>query len=275
MDTASKLRSLRISSLIVTAFALLLIATGLVQIGFGAVAVSEEYERIEQVENEMRQRTYYGYQRQQAALEAEYRRSSGAFFTEGRFIPSDERLSLDDPALITALVMMLAAIGFFASALVWVWRAHANLVQAGVPAKFGPQKAVASYIIPVINLMLPFEAMRELFNRSHGEGEDFAHSAVDDVTAWWTSVVIGLLVLSVMIVKFVFDAGTNVIIMTPLWMEFTILSFAIILLLGAAYLFSGLTRKITAAQYEVLPDLIENPVETETPRRMAVKIVEA
>ena len=67
--------------------------------------------------------------------------------------------------------------------------------------------------------------MRELYNRSEGEGDDFAHSTVENVTAWWTSVIVGLLILSAMIVKFALDAATNLIIMTPIWMEFVILTF--------------------------------------------------
>ena len=271
MTIESRFGGLRKAALAVTIFSLLLAATGLVQIGFGAIAVSEEYARIEQVEEQTRQRTYYGYQRQQAAIEAEYRRSSGAFFSEGRFIPSDDRLSPDDPALLTGIAMVLSALGFFVAAMIWVWRAHANLAKAGLRAKFTPAKAVASYLVPIVNLMLPFEAMRELYNRSHGENEDFAHAPVDDVTAWWTAVVIGLLLMSAMIVKFGFDAVSNLIIMTPLWMEFAILAFAIILLLAAASLFAGLARKITAAQEEYLAGMAEDEPVAKAPRRMAVR----
>lgn len=79
--------------------------------------------------------------------------------------------------------------------------------------------------------------MHELYNRSHSEPEDFTHSTVEDITAWWTSVVVGLLIFGAMIVKFMLDAGTSLIIITPIWMEFRIIAFALILLLLAAYLF--------------------------------------
>ena len=188
-------------------------------------------------------------------------------------MPSTGELVWGDPAVIAALVLVLSSFGFLITAMFWVWRAHANLAEAGVRAKFGPGKAVAAYLIPAANLILPFEAMRELYNRSHGEIEEFAHSTVEDVTAWWTSVVVGLLIFSAMIVKFMLDAGTSLIIMTPIWMEFTIIAFALILLLGAAYLFSGLARKITAAQHDYLPDIAESLPDQETPRRMSVSII--
>ena len=274
MDTEGRLRSLRTSAIVVTAFALLLACSGLVQIALDGIAVSEEYERIERAEEVARQSaTFYGYRSQQSALQGEYNRSSTAFFLEGRFMPSSGELAWGDPAVIAALVLVLSGFGFLIAAMFWVWRAHANLAEAGVRAKFGPRKAVAAYLIPAANLILPFEAMRELYNRSHGEIEEFAHSTVEDVTAWWTSVVVGLLIFSAMIVKFMLDAGTSLIIMTPIWMEFTIIAFALILLLGAAYLFSGLARKITAAQHDYLPDIAESLPDQETPRRMSVSII--
>lgn len=239
MNIESKLRSLRRSSIVVTVFALLLVCAGLVQIGLGGLAVSEEYERIEKVEQMARQSaTFYGYQSQRSALESEYNRSSTAFFLEGRFMPATDGLTLGDPAVIAAIALLLFGLGFLVAAVIWVWRAHGNLSEARVRTRYGPGKAIAAYLVPAVNLILPFEAMRELYNRSHGEPEDFAHSTVEDVTVWWTSVVVGLLIFSAMIVKFMLDAGTSLIIMTPIWMEFTIIVFALILLLLAAYLFS-------------------------------------
>ena len=273
MNTETSLRSLRRSSLFVTVFAVLLILTGLTQLGLGGVAVAEEYERIERFEEMTRPRTYYGYQAQQAALQNEYNRSSTAFFLQGRFIPDNETMSWTSPAMISLYVLLLSGIGFLVSAMMWVWRAHGNIEQAGMRPKFGAGKVVAGYLIPAVNLILPFEAMRELYNRSHGEGDDFAHSTAEDVTAWWTAVIVGLIVFSVMVFKLMIDAGTNLILMTPLWMEFGVFAFGIILLLGGAYLFSSLTRKITAAQEALLPDLAIEPDMTEAPRRMSVNMV--
>jgi hypothetical protein len=76
-----------------------------------------------------------------------------------------------------------------------------------------------------------------------------------------------------MIVKFMLDAGTSLIIMTPIWMEFTIIAFALILLLLAAYLFSGLARKITAVQHEHLHEIAASVPEMEEPSRMSLNVI--
>ncbi len=273
MNLDRNLRALRMRSLVVTVLSFIVLVAGLAQLTLGGIAVGQEYDRIAEYEAMMdKPSSYYGYQQQRRELQAEYDRSSSAFFLEGRFIPSDESLAPDAPGVIAFVVLILSALAFLAASMLWVWRAHANLRDVGIRAKFGPGKAVASYLIPIVNLMLPFEAMRELYNRSEGEGDDFAHASVENVTAWWTSVIVGLLILSAMIVKFVLDAQTNLIIMTPLWMEFAILCFAIVLLLASAYLFAGLTRKITDFQHEVLPEIEPGQIEPEAPRR-TVKII--
>ena len=273
MDIGANMRLLRVTSKAVTIFALVAALAGMVQIGLGAIAVSEEYERIERIEEETRPRTYYGYERQWAEAQAEYNRSSSSFFLGARFLPSDDTMAPDGPAVLSLFTLLLAGLGFTVASLFWVWRAHANLRGVGIPTKYAPRMAAASFVIPVMNFVVPFETMRELFNRSHDEGDDFAHSAADDVTAWWTALLTGLVIISAMIVKILFDAGTALIIMTPLWMEYAILCFALILILAAGLLFSGLTRKITAAQAGLLPEI--GPVEAtdDPPRRMRVNVL--
>lgn len=274
MNIDGKLRTMRTLSLTVTGFALLLLLAGIAQLGVGGIAVSAEYDRIEQREALMGSpRTYYGYQQQQRQIQAEYDRSSSAFFLEGRFLQT----SLDGDTSLYAKIafgtFLFAVLGFLVSALGWVWRATANLRDIGIRMKYGPGFITASYLIPIANLVIPFESMRELHNRSHGEGDDFAHSGVENVTAWWTSLLTGLLIFSALVMKFVVDAGTNLILMTPLWMEFAIMCFAIVLLLAAAWLFANLTREITAAQQEVLPQVDPTAHEEAAPARPTVTIV--
>ena len=269
MEIGSKLRSLRLTSFVVTGFAVLLALAGVTQLALGGIAVKEEYERIEEREAmAMPRGTVYGYQQQYRQLEAEYNRSSSAFFLQGRFLRTGDDAKPSTLAIVFLITLLVSLVGFFASAMLWVWRAHANIREVGIRSRFGPGFAVASYIIPLANLMLPFEAMRELHNRSHGEPDDFAHSGVENVTAWWTAVVVGLAIFSALVVKFALDAGTNLILMTPLWMEYAILCFAVLLLLASAYLFASLTREITAAQEEVLPEIepAELPAQDARPR---------
>lgn len=276
MQIESGLRNLRKASTATSVFAILLILAGLAEIGLGGMAVKQEHERIAAVEEEMRKASaFYGYRdryRTRNDPYASYNKSSSAFVSQGRFIPASDSIAKSEPTAIAFMVLALSALAFLASALFWVWRAHANLREVGIRAKYGPGKALAAYLIPVVNLILPFEAMRELYNRSHGEPEDFAHSTVEDVTAWWTAVVVGLLIFSAMVVKFLFDLGTNLVIMTPLWMEYAIASFAICLLLGSAYLFAGLTRRITQAQSEYLPSVDPGELLQEEPQRPSVSL---
>lgn len=273
VNIETNLRRLRATARIVTGFSMLLILAGAVQLALGGIAVKQEYERIAVLEELSRQNSYFGYQRQQREAQNEYNRSSSAFFMEGRFLPQDDGLAARPEAIGSLVVLGVAGLGFFVSALLWVWFAHTNLREAGVRSKYSPGLAVAGYLIPIANLMLPFEAMRELHNRSHGEPEDFAHSAVEDVTAWWTAVIVGLLIFSALMVKFTIDAGTALIIMTPLWMEFAIGGFAVLLLLGSAYLFARLALAVTAAQEELLPTIDPVALQEAAPRRPSVSII--
>lgn len=273
MNLENGLRALRTSSLVVRISAIVVLLAGVAQLVLGGIAVKQEYERIAEIEELSRQNTYYGYQLQQRAIDQQYNRSSSAFFIQGRFMPSEDSMKPDAPGLISLIVLLLSGLVFVGAALFWVFRANSNLAQVGIKSKYSPALATAAYLIPVANLFLPFESMRELHNRSHGEEEDFAHSPVEDVTAWWTAMMVGMLIFSAMIVKFALDVGTNLVIMTPIWMEFTIIAFALVLLLGSAWLFGRLTRSITAAQAEYLPQVDTSALADAAPARPTVTII--
>lgn len=274
MNQGSGLRTLRAASLAVTVFSLVLLAAGIVQLVLGGIEVKHHYDRIAEREALTRPTTIYGYQQRYREQQAEYARSSTALLEETLLKGGpDSPPGIGSPAAIATIVLALSGLGFLGAALAWVWRAHANLQRAGIRQKYTPGKALAAYLIPVVNLIMPFEAMRELYNRSHGENEDLAHSSVDDVTAWWTAVVVGLVIFSMMVVKFALDLASNLIIMTPLWMEYAIICFAIVLLLGSAFLFSRLVRAITAAQAEYLPMIEPEEPETADAGRRAVRIL--
>lgn len=271
----ASLRSLRVLSRAVTIFAGVILLAGLVQIALAGIAVNQEYGRIAQREADARQQAAeYGYRLMQDSLQMEYDRTSTAFFLEGRFLPSDETLQPDAPAVVSLIVLTCSILAFGFASMAWVWRAHANLRDAGLATKQGPTLAVAAYFIPFANFMLPFEGMRELFNRSRGEGEDFANTGVDEVTAWWTAVIASMLIFSAITVKFLLDLGTNVIIMTPLWMEFGLVAFTLLLLFGSAYLFAGLTRAITSAQEEYLPQVDPEALRQEQAPRPRVTLID-
>src|SRR5687767_1529604 len=80
-------------------------------------------------------------------------------------------------ALAIGLAYMAFTLVFVASVVVvamWIHRAHANLRDAGTDGlEFTPGWAVGWYFIPFANLIKPFQAMRELWNASHGQADVF------------------------------------------------------------------------------------------------------
>ncbi|WP_284126014.1 DUF4328 domain-containing protein [Parerythrobacter aestuarii] len=151
---------------------------------------------------------------------------------------------------IVALLFYLLVFVYFVSALVWIHKAHRNLIEDGVRMDHSAGWAVGSWFIPLVNLVVPMRAMRELYNRSHGEEGDLAHISADDVTAWWTALLVGLFLYTLLGLKLAFNMLTNAIIYAPVWAEFGISAFAAILLAVAAVLFSRLADTITTAQKE-------------------------
>ncbi len=149
-----------------------------------------------------------------------------------------------------SILALLATVVLVISAFIWIYRAHANLIEQGTELDHSPGWTVGSYFIPFVNLLVPFRAMRELYNRSHGEIPEHAHSTVDDVTAWWTAYILGLTLWFLLILKFTFDAATNIVFLTPPWMEFAMGTFCAFLLVVAAIMLAKIVGKITQAQYE-------------------------
>lgn len=162
-----------------------------------------------------------------------------------------------DPALSTLrmlahssflfwIVMLLATVPI----LLWVHRAHTNLVEGRVnDLAYSPGWAVGSYFVPFANCVVPFRAMRELYNRSHGEPADFAQSSAGPVTSWWAchipavflNVMLGFMVVVVPLVS-------NMWFTTPPAATTGMSIFTQILWLGSAWFLLQTVNRITAAQ---------------------------
>ena len=85
--------------------------------------------------------------------------------------------------LANSLVALVTIIWFS----MWIYRAAANVVAAGVPGfDFTPGWCVGWYFIPFANLVQPFVAMRQIWNASHG-GTDGLNRGHAILTIWWTS----------------------------------------------------------------------------------------
>ena len=177
------------------------------------------------------------------------------------------------PTGIGLTVLLVLTIGFFVFALMWVWRAHESMRAHGFRLSNSPKRAVTNYFIPGLNLVLPFEAMRELYNRSEGEPEEFADASVSDVTAWWTAVAVGLMIFVVIAIKLLINVATPFNFLTPWWMDFLVVSFALALLLGSTLLFAGLARRISQFQADFLPQVEPVEIHEESAPRMRVRII--
>ena len=85
--------------------------------------------------------------------------------------------------LLVNTLVSLATIVFFA---LWIYRAAANIVAAGIAGfDFTPGWAVGWYFIPFANLVQPFRAMRQIWNASHTGGSDLDRGE-PILTLWWT-----------------------------------------------------------------------------------------
>lgn len=87
-----------------------------------------------------------------------------------------------------ALVILVLAIVVY---LVWIHRAVANLdhVRSGQRSsqlRFSPGWAVGWYFVPIMNLVRPYQAMRELYTESNPE-----HRTSPLVGWWWASWLLG------------------------------------------------------------------------------------
>ncbi|EDL48572.1 DUF4328 domain-containing protein [Erythrobacter sp. SD-21] len=181
--------------------------------------------------------------------------------------------SWKSPTGIALTALLLLTICFFVFALMWVWRAHENMRVHGFRLSNSPKRAVTNYFIPGLNLVLPFEAMRELYNRSEGEPQELADASVSDVTAWWTAVAVGLMIFVVIAIKAAINVGTPFNFLTPWWMDFLVISFALALQLGSTLLFAGLARRISQFQSDFLPQVEPMELEDDTAPRMRVRII--
>lgn len=148
-------------------------------------------------------------------------------------------------ALALGAAMVPAAMGLT----VWAWRAHANLRVAGCEdLGLSVPVAALSLWIPLVNLFLPKSAMRQLWNRSHGEEPWFANLSVEAINSWWTCFIAGITVLIVLTAVMLFDQMTAFVWVTPPGVNMLAMAVASSLLTGSAWLLIDIIDRITIAQ---------------------------
>jgi hypothetical protein len=147
--------------------------------------------------------------------------------------------------MITVTVICVSMIAVSA----WVFLAHRHLRTNGTPdLRFSPIWAVLSFFIPVINLFVPFQAMRDLYNRSAGEPAHFANQSVSDVSSWWTCFLVGSSIQMFNLGKALVQAATNVIFTAPPVANMILTLFGESLLLGSAFFLHRIIGEIARSQ---------------------------
>ncbi len=87
---------------------------------------------------------------------------------------------------MAAIVHFVTLAGSCIAVGMWIHKAHANLEAADFPAlEFSPGWSVGWFFVPIASLFKPFQAMRELWNASHGAIGDYSDPAPGFFWVWW------------------------------------------------------------------------------------------
>jgi hypothetical protein len=176
-----------------------------------------------------------------ALLLFEELRSSGGFNVYSTMLA----VVLGAAVLLLGLFFLIAAV----PVAIWIYRAHANLREAGVAELvYSPGWTVGSYLVPLANFVVPFRAMRELHNRSHGEDPWQAHAPVADVSSWWSCHLAAGVVLAVATFVALLATIPNLYVVQPPGVNTGLFLFALVLLTGSAVFLYRTIGAVTQAQ---------------------------
>ncbi len=152
---------------------------------------------------------------------------------------------------IASLLTNLAYLPSIIAVMIWVFMAHSNLHKAGLSGlNYSPAWATFSFLVPIINLFVPYRAMRELANRSMGEPEELAEADVDAVFSWWGcyigAFVIGLFILYTIVVTVM----PGIWLTTPFWATQVLVILGNVLTAGAAFFLIKIIKLVTESQQQ-------------------------
>lgn len=152
-------------------------------------------------------------------------------------------------ALGVSVVWLLSFLASIILVAMWTFRAFSNLHEAGLTGlNYSPGWATAAFFVPLANLYIPFVALRELHNRSHGESDWHAAASVGDVTSWyacnWGALVVFLVAAGYMAV----DSLEGVHVLLPQWAFLFLFTLIYLLLLGSAWYLMQIVKKVSDAQ---------------------------
>lgn len=87
---------------------------------------------------------------------------------------------------IAGMIDLLVQIVSWVLVAFWIYRAHANMHEAGIEElEFTPGWVIGWYFVPIANLFKPFQAMRELWNTSVGLSDQYGGETPFQLKIWW------------------------------------------------------------------------------------------
>ncbi|MGC6450952.1 MAG: DUF4328 domain-containing protein [Pirellulaceae bacterium] len=113
-------------------------------------------------------------------LELLNRTRAGMQVTQADFIANAARVTSISAAALLLWIVNAISLGF------WIVRAHKNLRAFGIQRlTYTPGWAFGWFFIPILNLVRPFQAMKELWQASHVGAEWSKSSSTKIVNSWW------------------------------------------------------------------------------------------
>lgn len=179
---------------------------------------------------------------------------SGSVLLVGEFGNRSARLLVaSTPFQMTLGFAGLGSVAVFLATMIlillWIHRAHANLRAVGLEElTYSPGWAVGSFFVPIVNLFVPFRAMRELYNRSSGEPAHFAAITVADVNSWWSCYLVSNFIALFIAITTALGPTTGIHVVTPPGVDTGLALFANLLGIGASVLLYRIVAAVTRAQ---------------------------
>lgn len=108
------------------------------------------------------------------------RMRSGMNVTQGEVLANAARQAAVSIAALGLYIITAIIFG------IWIVRAHKNLHAFGIQRlSYTPGWALGWFFVPFLNLVRPFQAMKELWQASHGGAEWDKSSSAKLVNIWW------------------------------------------------------------------------------------------
>lgn len=151
-----------------------------------------------------------------------------------------------DPITLIVILVSISTIPILIVSIIlvsmWIYRGHDNLRAADFEKEFTPGWSIGWFFVPFANFVMPFRAMRELWNLSHRDADDIHAVSAPQLTQWW-GFWLGGNILSYIGTRLNQDSGGFTLIIAGI---------GSILLAAAALWLRAIVKEVTAAQQSMV-----------------------